>query len=101
MALPVLAALLFRKPVCVAVGGFDAVSLPRLGCGAVPSWLASPAYARRPLSGDWHDDRGDLRRPSHTRPPRLTRFQVIGVMMGETGFVVEEPDVAIIAKMVW
>ncbi len=37
MVLPVLAARLFRKPVAVAVGGFDAISLPSLDYGIVTS----------------------------------------------------------------
>lgn len=37
MFLPVLAARLFRKPVAVAIGGFDAISLPSLEYGIVGS----------------------------------------------------------------
>ena len=41
MVLPVLAARVFRKPVVVAVGGFDAISLPVLGYGVfLSSWRA-------------------------------------------------------------
>ncbi len=41
MVLPLLIARLFRKPVVVAVGGFDAIALPSLGYGVfLSSWRA-------------------------------------------------------------
>ena len=42
MVLPVLAARLFRKPVCIVVGGFDAIRLPQLGYGVALSWWRWP-----------------------------------------------------------
>ena len=59
MALPVLAARFFRKPVLVVVGGFDAVSLPSLGHGVALSgwrrWIARMVFRRAdvllPVSG--------------------------------------------------
>lgn len=49
MVLPVLAARLFRKPVIVAVGGFDAIALPSLGYGVFLSTWRAP-LARLVLS---------------------------------------------------
>lgn len=50
MFLPVLAARLFRKPVAVSVGGFDAISLPSLEYGIVESSWRWP-IARTVLRG--------------------------------------------------